>query len=35
MREIRFIFTSIVLANGMALATVINGAGRKLANQED
>ena len=30
MREIRFLFTSLVLANGTSLATAINGADRKL-----
>jgi len=30
MREVRFIFTSVVLANGPSLATVISGDGRKL-----
>jgi len=30
MREVRFIFTSVVLANGAPLATVISGDGRKL-----
>ncbi len=30
MQEARFLFTSVVLANGPALATVINGSARKL-----
>lgn len=30
MREIRFLFTSVVLANGTPLATAVNGDARKL-----
>jgi len=30
MREARFLFTSVVLANGTPLATAINGAARKM-----
>lgn len=35
MREARFIFTSVVLANGTPLATAINGDGRKLNVRSD
>lgn len=35
MREIRFLFTSIVLANGTPLATAINGEARKLVPGSD
>lgn len=35
MREARFLFTSVVLANGTPLATAINGTARKLTSEED
>ena len=35
MREARFIFTSVVLANGTPLATVLSGDGRKLNPQSE
>lgn len=35
MREVRFVFTSVVLANGTPLEIVINGDGRKLNRRSD
>ena len=34
MREARFIFTSVVLANGTSLPTAVNGQARKMAVTE-
>lgn len=34
MHEARFLFTSVVLANGTPLATAINGSARKLTSEE-
>jgi hypothetical protein len=35
MREARFLFTSVVLANGTPLATAINGAARKVISKSE
>ena len=35
MQEARWIFTSLVLANGTPLSTVISGNARKLGGNED
>lgn len=35
MREARFLFTSVVLANGTPLATAINGIARKLTSEQE
>lgn len=35
MREARFLFTSVVLANGTPLATAVNGAARKLTSKSE